>query len=144
MLLFGYNTFSTIWLGYTSNYIITWDHSLVINFVMSQSRRFLSNHLAQIKHIFPEALKLEEFTSWNSEVQCFQKDLRIKLLPISMNTDEGLEPEMKSASKACEMVVRRKEFHRRLIEFAKSHPKVRFLCWSPFVKKILLLGCILH
>lgn len=48
----------------------------------STQRRFLFQHLAQIKHILPEVVKLEYVRCWDSYLQRNKWDLCISLLPM--------------------------------------------------------------
>jgi hypothetical protein len=96
-------------------------------------RRFLHQHLAQIKHILPEAVHLEYFRSWDSDLQRSKWDLSISLLPMPSPAEkEEEESEFRSSELISSVrkqpkissVERRKAFHRRLLEFANTHPEV--------------------
>ncbi|KAH8942717.1 hypothetical protein BDL97_13G008300 [Sphagnum fallax] len=106
----------------------------------STQRRFLHQHLAQIKHILPEAVKLEYVRCWDSDLQRNKWDLCISLLPmpaagaaaVDGDDDESelLEGDLLESSKLIypkqgnshiETVGRRRAFHTRLLEFASTH-----------------------
>jgi hypothetical protein len=97
-------------------------------------RRFLHQHLAQIKHILPEAVHLEYVRSWDSDLQRSKWDLSISLLPMPSpaQKEEEEESELQSFELISSVrkqpkissVERRKAFHRRLLEFANTHPEV--------------------
>ncbi len=105
-------------------------------------RRFLLQHLAQIKHILPEAVKLEYIKCWDSDLQRNKWDLCISLLPMpaagaaAVDDDESelLEGDLLESSKLIyskqgnshiETVRRRRAFHTRLLEFASTHLEVQ-------------------
>lgn len=89
--------------------------------------------MAQIKHILPEAVHLEYVRSWDSELQRSKWDLSISLLPMPSPAEkEEEESELQSSELISSVrkqpkissVERRKAFHRRLLEFANTHPEV--------------------
>ncbi|MCO5571474.1 hypothetical protein L7F22_025214 [Adiantum nelumboides] len=87
----------------------------------STQRRFLRSHLAQMKHILPDALQVEEYLSWDAESQSSRRDLRVTLHPISKEETTSVHRHRSPKKKLSDMVVRRKEFSRRLLDFFRKH-----------------------
>ncbi|KAI5067241.1 hypothetical protein GOP47_0017769 [Adiantum capillus-veneris] len=89
----------------------------------STHRRFLRSHLAQIKYILPDALQVEEYVSWDAESQCSRRDLRVSLHPISKEGSASMQ-RCRSPQKSTEMVIRRREFRRRLLDFFRKNKEI--------------------
>ncbi|MCO5601772.1 hypothetical protein L7F22_055897 [Adiantum nelumboides] len=87
----------------------------------STQRRFLRSHLAQMKHILPDALQVEEYLSWDAESQSSRRDLRVTLHPISKKETTSVHNHRSPKKKLPDMIVRRKEFRRRLLDFFRQH-----------------------
>lgn len=87
-------------------------------------RRFLLRHLAQIKHILPEAVHLDWVRSYDADTREKKWEVRISLLPMPA---EEVEPNASGSTKKkprVDTVQRRRVFHSRLVKFASTHPEV--------------------
>lgn len=87
-------------------------------------RRFLLRHLAQIKHILPEAVHLDWVRSYDADTREKKYEVRISLLPMPA---EEVEPNASGSTKKkprVDTVQRRRAFHSRLVKFASTHPEV--------------------
>lgn len=87
-------------------------------------RRFLLRHLAQIKHILPEAVHLDWVRSYDADTREKKWEVRISLLPMPA---EEVEPNASGSTKKkprVDTVQRRRAFHSRLVKFASTHPEV--------------------
>ncbi|CAM6011042.1 unnamed protein product [Sphagnum balticum] len=112
-------------------------------------RRFLHQHLAQIKHILPEAVHLEYVRSWDSELQRSKWDLSISLLPMPSPAEKDEEESELQSSELISSVKkqpkissveRRKAFHRRLQEFANTHPEQDDVPEDPLPERLFKAG----
>ncbi|XP_010555868.1 PREDICTED: CDT1-like protein b [Tarenaya hassleriana] len=79
------------------------------------NRRILYAHLAQMKHIFPEAIQIKRVLKYDEGTCCTNPDLHITL-----NTDAIPYDESKHESKNMAL---RNMFRKRLSDFFRAHPK---------------------
>ncbi|CAA7038393.1 unnamed protein product [Microthlaspi erraticum] len=79
-------------------------------------RRFCYNHLAQLKHILPEAIEIKRVLIHDERTSCMKPDLHITL-----NAD-AVEDSDKSKSESKKIPLR-KVFRTRLADFVKAHPQ---------------------
>lgn len=88
-------------------------------------RRFLQKHLAQIKHILPEAVDLEYVRLYDQESYTRKWELKIALLPMPAEETEPIrDGKCTSKKPKIESVQRRRVFHTRLARFAVTHSEV--------------------
>ncbi|XP_058097804.1 CDT1-like protein a, chloroplastic [Magnolia sinica] len=76
-------------------------------------RKFLYTHLAQIKHIFPEAIQIEKILTHDESTLCMKPDMKITLLADVLEGHLDQSPSMSL----------RKAFRARLLEFFSKHPE---------------------
>ncbi|KAJ4907330.1 hypothetical protein Rs2_10988 [Raphanus sativus] len=76
-------------------------------------RRFCYSHLAQIKHIFPEAIEIKRLLIQDETTCCMKPDLHVTLNP------DAVEDNNDNKSKKISL---RKAFRTRLADFVKAHP----------------------
>lgn len=81
---------------------------------LSPCRKFLYKHLAQIKYILPESLKIDKVLVHDKKTLCMRPDLKVTLL---FNAVEV--PPQKSG-----FTMLRELFISRLEDFASEHPEV--------------------
>ncbi|CAN8247600.1 unnamed protein product [Cochlearia groenlandica] len=79
-------------------------------------RRFCHNHLAQIKHILPEAIEIKRVLIHDETTCCMKPDLHVMLNADAVTYDEKSKSENKK-------IALRKVFRARLAEFVKAHPQ---------------------
>ncbi|AEC08516.1 CDT1-like protein A [Arabidopsis thaliana] len=79
-------------------------------------RRFCYSHLAQIKHILPEAIEIKRVLIHDETTCCMKPDLHVTL-----NAD-AVEYNDKSKSESKKIALR-KVFRARLADFVKAHPQ---------------------
>ncbi|KAL1190681.1 CDT1-like protein a [Cardamine amara subsp. amara] len=79
-------------------------------------RRFCYSHLAQLKHILPEAMEVKRILIHDETTCCMKPDLHITL-----NAD-AVECNEKSKSESMKISLR-KVFRARLADFVKAHPQ---------------------
>ncbi|CAN7135383.1 unnamed protein product [Brassica rapa subsp. narinosa] len=79
------------------------------------NRIFSYDHLAQMKHIYPEAIEVKRVLKCDSETSCMKPTLHINL-----NTDAI---ELEDTSCGTKYMQLRKVFYSKLVEFYKAHPK---------------------
>ncbi|CAH2059940.1 unnamed protein product [Thlaspi arvense] len=79
-------------------------------------RRFRQSHLAQLKHILPEAIEIKRVLIHDETTRCMKPDLHVTL-----NAD-AVEDSEKSKSESKKIALR-KIFRTRLADFVKSHPQ---------------------
>ncbi|KAK1326612.1 hypothetical protein QJS10_CPA01g00042 [Acorus calamus] len=77
-------------------------------------KKFLYCHLAQIKYIFPDALKIEPVLVHNERSLCMKPDMKITLL-LTVVADDRSNGSLSLAY--CEA------FHAKLLEFYNAHPE---------------------
>ncbi|CAL9246371.1 unnamed protein product [Arabidopsis halleri] len=79
------------------------------------NRIFSYDHLAQMKHIYPEAIELKRVLKYVEDTCCMKPSLHI-----SLNTDAIVLDDTICGTKYMEL---RKVFHSKLVDFYKAHPK---------------------
>ncbi|KAG7560869.1 Winged helix DNA-binding domain superfamily [Arabidopsis thaliana x Arabidopsis arenosa] len=79
------------------------------------NRIFSYDHLAQMKHIYPEAIELKRVLKYVEDTCCMKPSLHIKL-----NTDAIVLDDTICGTKYMEL---RKVFHSKLVDFYKAYPK---------------------
>ena len=78
-------------------------------------RKFLYTHLAQMKHLFPEAIQINKILLHDEKSVCMYADMEITLV---MDTVECSNPHESPAMSICEA------FRSKLLCFLESHHKV--------------------
>ncbi|KAK1303786.1 CDT1-like protein b [Acorus calamus] len=76
-------------------------------------RKFLYSHLAQIKYIFPDALKIEPVLVHDERSLCMKPDMKITLL---LNVADDRSNGLLSLAYC-------KAFHEKILEFYNAHPE---------------------
>ncbi|EOA23859.1 hypothetical protein CARUB_v10017077mg [Capsella rubella] len=79
------------------------------------NRIFSYDHLAQMKHIYPEAIELKRVLKSVEDTCCMKPSLHVNL-----NTDAIVLDNKTCGTKYMEL---RKLFHSKLVDFYKAHPK---------------------
>ncbi|GKV12507.1 hypothetical protein SLEP1_g23640 [Rubroshorea leprosula] len=79
-------------------------------------RRFSCGHLAQLKHILPEAIEIKRVQMFDERTSCMKPDLHITINP------DAIEFEAKSKSESKNPNLR-KIFRTRIEDFYKAHPQ---------------------
>ncbi|XP_010510218.1 PREDICTED: CDT1-like protein a, chloroplastic [Camelina sativa] len=80
-------------------------------------RSFSYSHLAQLKHILPEAIEIKRVLIHDETTCCMKPDLHVTL---NADAVESNDDKSKSESKRANL---RKVFRARLAEFVKAHPQ---------------------
>ncbi|CAF2096450.1 BnaA05g11560D [Brassica napus] len=80
-------------------------------------RRFCYSHLAQIKHILPEAVEVKRVLIHDEATSCMKPDLHVTL------NAGAVEENGNSKSESKKKISLRKVFRARLADFVKSHPQ---------------------
>ncbi|KAG9453636.1 hypothetical protein H6P81_006540 [Aristolochia fimbriata] len=83
--------------------------SISIQVEILTKRKFLYSHLAQIKYIYPEAIKIEKVLKHDETTLFMKPDLKVTLLPDAVNAQPG------------ESMALCRAFRSRLIDFLESH-----------------------
>lgn len=78
-------------------------------------REFLYTHLAQMKHLFPEAIQIKKILLHDEKSLCMYADMEITIL---METVESSSPDQSLSMAICEA------FHSKLLSFLDAHHKV--------------------
>ncbi|ESQ44998.1 hypothetical protein EUTSA_v10010331mg [Eutrema salsugineum] len=78
-------------------------------------RIFSYDHLAQMKHIYPEAIEIKRVLKCDEDTSCMNPSLHVKL-----NTDAIVPEDANCGTKHMQL---RKVFHSKLVDFYKAHPK---------------------
>ncbi|KAH0452924.1 hypothetical protein IEQ34_017248 [Dendrobium chrysotoxum] len=79
-------------------------------------RRFTYRHLAQMKHILPEAISIKKVLLHDEATCCMKPELQVSLQVDSVESN----PELKGESPFSAV---RKVFRDRLVQFAREHPE---------------------
>ncbi|XP_068644235.1 CDT1-like protein a, chloroplastic isoform X2 [Aristolochia californica] len=88
-------------------------HNISIQVEILTKRKFLYSHLAQIKYIFPEAIKIENTLKHDEITLIMKPDMKVTLLPDAVNA----QPDQSVSLALCQT------FRSRLLDFFKSHPE---------------------
>jgi hypothetical protein len=120
-----YYTFIQGCVAFPSPYFFFPYYSICTDVSKPGCRRFLQKHLAQIKHILPEAVELEYVRSYDADTRSNKWELKISLLPMPADAEEpSQEGEGVAKKPRIETVQRRRAFHARLVKFASTHSEV--------------------
>ncbi|XP_020579631.1 CDT1-like protein a, chloroplastic [Phalaenopsis equestris] len=79
-------------------------------------RRFSYKHLAQMKHILPEAISIKKVLLRDEATCCMKPELQVSLQPDAVEINLELKGE-------CSYSALRKLFRARLVQFAREHSK---------------------
>ncbi|XP_020593721.1 CDT1-like protein a, chloroplastic [Phalaenopsis equestris] len=79
-------------------------------------RSFTYKHLAQMKHILPEAISIKKVLLFDEATCCMKPELQVSLQPEAV--ESNLKQKWESAHSAL-----RKVFRTRLVQFAREHPE---------------------
>ncbi|CAN8315503.1 unnamed protein product [Cochlearia groenlandica] len=79
-------------------------------------KRFSYSHLAQLKHILPEAIEIKRVLIYDETTNCMKPDLHVTLNADAVEDKDKSKPER-------ERIVLRKLFRERLYGFVKAHPQ---------------------
>ncbi|XWS76277.1 hypothetical protein CRYUN_Cryun01aG0161500 [Craigia yunnanensis] len=79
-------------------------------------RRFSYGHLAQLKHILPEAIEIKKMLIFDESTSCMKPDLRVSIIVGAI--DYGDKPESKTKN-----LNLRRVFRARLADYLKAHPE---------------------
>ncbi|KAJ0245740.1 CDT1-like protein b [Hirschfeldia incana] len=79
------------------------------------NRIFMYDHLAQMKHIYPEAIEVKRVLKCDEETSCMKPTLHINL-----NTDAVVLEDTSCGTKYMQLT---NVFYSKLVEFYKAHPK---------------------
>lgn len=90
------------------------------------SRIFSYDHLAQMRHIYPEAIEVKRVLKCDEDTSCMKPTLHVNL-----NTDAVVVLEDTSCGTIYMHL--RKVFYSKLVDFYKAHPKV--------FPNLFLFGC---
>ncbi|XP_062201194.1 CDT1-like protein b [Phragmites australis] len=77
-------------------------------------RKFLFSHLAQMKHLFPEAIQIKRILLHDEKSLCMYADMEITLV---MDAVECRSPDQSPSMAICEA------FYSKLLSFLDAHPK---------------------
>ncbi|KAF0906537.1 hypothetical protein E2562_011517 [Oryza meyeriana var. granulata] len=77
-------------------------------------RKFLYTHLAQMKHLFPEAIQIKKILLHDEKSLCMYADMEITIV---MDAVEGRSPDQSLSMAICEA------FHSKLLSFLDAHYK---------------------
>jgi len=78
-------------------------------------RKLLYSHLAQMKHLFPEAIQIKRILVHDEKSLCMYADMEITLL---MDVVECTSPDQSPSNQICET------FYSKLLNFLDTHFKV--------------------
>jgi chromatin licensing and DNA replication factor 1 len=78
-------------------------------------RKFLYSHLAQMKHLFPEAIQIKKILLHDEKSLCMYPDIEIALV---MDVVECKNPDQPPSMTLCEA------FYSKLLGFLDAHHKV--------------------
>ena len=82
-------------------------------------RRFSYGHLAQLKHILPEAIEVKRMLIFDERTSCMKLDLHVSIIVDVIDCRD----KSKSATKNLNL---RRAFRARLADYLKAHPEVFF------------------
>ncbi|CAK7346426.1 unnamed protein product [Dovyalis caffra] len=80
-------------------------------------RRFTHKHLAQLKHLMPEAIEIKRVLRFDERTCCMKPDLHVTVNTDAIECDDG---KLKSESRN---IYLRKVFRSRLLDFYRDHPQ---------------------
>ncbi|OMO78464.1 hypothetical protein CCACVL1_14372 [Corchorus capsularis] len=79
-------------------------------------RRFSYGHLAQLKHILPEAIQIKKMLVLDERTSCMKPDLHIRIIVNAIECGDKSKSETKNLNL-------RRVFRSRLSDFVKAHPE---------------------
>ncbi|XWS46956.1 hypothetical protein CRYUN_Cryun14cG0112300 [Craigia yunnanensis] len=79
-------------------------------------RRFSYGHLAQLKHILPEAIEIKRMLIFDERTSCMKPDLHVSIIVDAIDCGD----KSKSATKNLNL---RRAFQARLADYLKAHPE---------------------
>ncbi|OMP09747.1 hypothetical protein COLO4_05172 [Corchorus olitorius] len=79
-------------------------------------RRFSYGHLAQLKHILPEAIQIRKMLVLDERTSCMKPDLHIRIIVDAIECGDKSKSETKNLNL-------RRVFRSRLSDFVKAHPE---------------------
>ncbi|KAK8711642.1 hypothetical protein V6N13_146917 [Hibiscus sabdariffa] len=79
-------------------------------------RRFSYGHLAQLKHILPEAIEIKRMLVFDEMSSCMKPDLHVSIILDAIEFGDNSKSETKNLKL-------RKVFRARLVEYSKAHPE---------------------
>ncbi|KAK8693986.1 hypothetical protein V6N13_071550 [Hibiscus sabdariffa] len=79
-------------------------------------RRFLYRHLAQLKHILPEAIEIKRMLVFDEMTSCMKPDLHISIILDAIDFGDNSKSETKNLKL-------RKVFRTRLVDYSNAHPE---------------------
>ncbi|KAE8721032.1 hypothetical protein F3Y22_tig00017575pilonHSYRG00006 [Hibiscus syriacus] len=82
-------------------------------------RRVLYSHLAQLKHILPEAIEIKRILLFDEMSSCMKPDLHVSIILDAIDFGDNSKSENKNLKL-------RKVFRDRLVDYSKAHPEVFF------------------
>ncbi|MFQ6633666.1 hypothetical protein Gotur_011640 [Gossypium turneri] len=91
-------------------------------------RRFTYCHLAQLKHVLPEAIEIKRMLVFDEKTSCMKPDLHVSIIMDAIDCGDNSKSETKNMKL-------RKVFRDRLADYIKAHPEVFFF----FFKLVLVL-----
>ncbi|XVF32413.1 hypothetical protein REPUB_Repub17cG0080300 [Reevesia pubescens] len=80
-------------------------------------RRFSYGHLAQLKHILPEAIEIKRAMIFDEKTSCMKPDLHVSIIVDAIDFGDKSKSETKNLKL-------RKVFRARLTNYLKAHPEV--------------------
>ncbi|KAE8692196.1 putative Auxin-induced protein 5NG4 [Hibiscus syriacus] len=79
-------------------------------------RRVLYSHLAQLKHILPEAIEIKRILLFDEMSSCMKPDLHVSIILDAIDFGDNSKSETKN-------LTLRKVFRDRLVDYSKAHPE---------------------
>ncbi|XVF80939.1 hypothetical protein PTKIN_Ptkin15bG0115900 [Pterospermum kingtungense] len=79
-------------------------------------RRFSYGHLAQLKHVLPEAIEIKRIVVFDERTSCMKPDLHVSIVVDAIEFGDMSESEFKNLNL-------RRVFRARLTEYLKAHPE---------------------
>ncbi|KAE8675113.1 putative Auxin-induced protein 5NG4 [Hibiscus syriacus] len=79
-------------------------------------RRFSYGHLAQLKHILPEAIEIKRVLVFDEMTSCMKPDLHVSIILDAIDFGDNSKSETKNQKL-------RKVFRARLVDYSKAHPE---------------------
>ncbi|PPR82901.1 hypothetical protein GOBAR_AA37817 [Gossypium barbadense] len=94
-------------------------------------RRFTYCHLAQLKHVLPEAIEIKRMLVFDEKTSCMKPDLHVSIIMDAIDCGDNSKSETKNMKL-------RKVFRDRLADYIKAHPELYTLL--RMVEKLLMKG----
>ncbi|MBA0579608.1 CDT1-like protein a, chloroplastic [Gossypium raimondii] len=80
-------------------------------------RRFSYGHLAQLKHILPEAIEIKRLLIFDERTTCMKPDLHVCIIANAIDCGDNSKSETKNPNM-------RRVFRARLVDYLEAHPEV--------------------